>query len=131
MKKIILILTIYLISTISAYAEFSFTFEWGDIKKCTSGNPNKVSNPIFTLTDVPEGTKELRFKMKDKDVPGYNHGGGKIKNYTGETTIQPGAFKYKSPCPPGGSHTYEWSNTAIGHKKKKLGKAKATRKYPE
>ena len=51
MKKTILILSIYLLSTISVYA-FSFTFEWGDIKKCTSGNPNKVSNPIFNLTDV-------------------------------------------------------------------------------
>jgi phosphatidylethanolamine-binding protein (PEBP) family uncharacterized protein len=69
--------------------------------------------------------------MKDKDVSGYNHGGGKIKNYTGETTIKPGAFKYKSPCPPKGSHTYEWTITAIGEKKKKLGKAKATREYPE
>ena len=131
MKKIILILTIYLISTISAYAEFSFTFEWGNIKKCTTGNPNTVPNPIFNLSNVPEGTKELRFKMKDKDVPGYNHGGGKIKNYTGATTIEPGAFKYKSPCPPSGSHTYEWTITAIGEKKKKLGKAKAKRKYPE
>ena len=131
MKKIILILTIYLISTISAYAEFSFTFEWGDIKKCTSGKPNRVENPIFNLVNVPEGTKELRFRMKDKDVPGFNHGGGKIKNYGGENVIQPGAFKYKSPCPPKGSHTYEWTITAIGDKKKKLGKAKATREYPE
>ena len=131
MKKIFLVLIIYLISTISAYAEFSFSFEWGDIKKCTSGKPNRVSNPIFNLTNVPEGTVELRFKMKDKDVPNYNHGGGKIKNYSGETTIQPGAFKYKSPCPPSGSHTYEWTITAIGDKKKKLGKAKATREYPE
>ncbi len=79
MKKLILILIIYLVSTINANAEFSFTFEWGDIKKCTSGNPNKVENPIFNLVNVPEGTKELRFKMKDKDVPQYNHGGGKIK----------------------------------------------------
>ena len=123
-------LTIYLISTISANAEFSFTFEWGDIKKCTSGNPNRVENPIFTLANVPEGTVELRFKMKDKDVPQYNHGGGKIKDYNGDLTIQPGAFKYKSPCPPDGSHTYEWTITAIGDKKKKLGKAKATNNYP-
>ena len=130
MKKTSLNLSIYFLSTISVYA-FSFTFEWGDIKKCTSGNPNTVSNPIFNLTDVPEGTKELRFKMKDKDVPGYNHGGGKIKNYTGETTIQPGAFKYKSPCPPGGSHTYECTITAIGDKKKQLVNAKTKNKYNE
>ena len=79
--------------------EFSFTFEWGNLKSCTSGKTNKVSNPIFELKNVPEGTKELRFKMKDKDVPQYNHGGGKFKNYGGDTVIQPGAFKYKSPCP--------------------------------
>ena len=130
MKKIILSLIIVVFSSVNAFAEFSFTFDWGDIKECTTGYPNKVENPIFNLTNVPEGTKELRFKMKDKDAPGYNHGGGKIKNYNGESTIQPGAFKYKSPCPPGGSHTYEWTITAIGDKKKKLGKAKASKKYP-
>ena len=130
MKKIVLSLIIVVFYSVNAFAEFSFTFDWGDIKKCTTGNPNKVENPIFKLTNVPEGTKELRFKMKDKDVPGYNHGGGKIKNYNGENTIQPGAFKYKSPCPPSGSHTYEWTITAVGDKKKKLGKAKASKKYP-
>ncbi len=118
MKKTIFTFVIILFSTTSVFADFSFTFDWGDIKKCTTGNPNKVQNPIFNLTNVPDGTIELRFKMKDKDVPGYNHGGGKIKNYNGESTIQPGAFKYKSPCPPSGSHTYEWTITAIGDKKK-------------
>jgi len=130
MKKILLIISIYFLNTLNAFAEFSFTFEWGDIKKCTDGNPNTVKNPIFTLVNVPKGTTELRFNMKDKNVPQYYHGGGKIKNYGGETVIQPGAFKYKSPCPPSGSHKYEWTITAIGDKKK-LGTAKATRKYPE
>ena len=88
----------------------------------------KISSFEDLIKIIP---KELRFKMKDKDVPNYNHGGGKIKNYSGETTIQPGAFKYKSPCPPDGTHTYEWTITAIGDKKKKLGKAVATRNYPE
>ena len=54
--------------------EFSISFEWGDIKKCTTGYPNKVSNPIFTLNNVPEGIKFLKFKMKDKNAPGFNHG---------------------------------------------------------
>ncbi len=130
MKNIIYTFIILLFSITSAFADFSFSFEWGDIKKCTTGYPKKVQNPIFNLTNVPDGTIELRFKMKDKDVPGYNHGGGKIKNYNGESTIQPGAFKYKSPCPPDGSHTYEWTITAIGDKKKKLGKAKASKIYP-
>ena len=117
----------FLTSTVNA-AEFGLAFEWGNLKLCTSGNPNKVDNPIFTLTNVPEGTKILQFRMKDKQSP-YNHGGGKVE-YTGQTTIEPGAFKYKSPCPPNGSHTYEWTITAIGDKKK-LGTAKATREYPE
>ena len=95
--------------------EFSISFEWGDIKKCNTGNPNRVSNPIFTLNNVPEGTKFLKFKMKDKNVPSFNHGGGKIE-YFGENVIEPGAFKYKSPCPPGGTHTYEWTVTAQSKK---------------
>lgn len=69
--------------------------------------------------------------MIDRNAPGYNHGGGKIKNYSGETTINPGAFKYQSPCPPNSIHIYEWIITAIDENKKKLGIAKATRKYPE
>ena len=54
--------------------------------------------------------------MKDKQSP-FNHGGGKVE-YTGQTTIEPGAFKYKSPCPPGVVHTYVWTVTAKNEKKK-------------
>ena len=67
--------------------------------------------------------------MKDRDVPTYNHGGGKV-DYTGADLIEPGAFKYKSPCPPSGKHTYEWIATAIDANGGKLGKAKARKKYP-
>jgi len=35
MKKVLLIISIYFLTTLNAFAEFSFTFEWGDIKKCT------------------------------------------------------------------------------------------------
>ena len=119
----------FLTSTVNA-AEFGLAFEWGDLpKKCSKGNSKRVQNPIFILTNVPEGTKILQFRMKDKQSP-YNHGGGKVE-YTGQTTIEPGAFKYKSPCPPNGKHTYVWTVTAKNEKKKKIGKAKAQRKYPE
>ena len=104
-------------------------FEWGDTPKCNTGNAKKVTNPIFTLTNVPEGTKILQFRMKDKQSP-FNHGGGKVE-YTGQDTIEPGAFKYYSPCPPGVVHTYVWTVTAKNEKKKKIGKAKAQKKYPE
>ena len=90
---------------------FQIDFSWAGLKLCTSGNPNSVTNPTFTLRDVPEGTKYIRFKLVDRDVPSYNHGGGVVA-YNGQSTIAPGAFKYKSPCPPNGSHTYEWRATA-------------------
>ena len=131
MKFIVkLALAFFLFTSIVNAGEFGLEFEWGNLKSCTSGNPNNVQNPIFTLTDVPEGTKILQFKMVDKNAPNYYHGGGKVE-YSGQNTIEPGAFKYKSPCPPGGVHTYVWTVTAKNEKKKKIGKAKAQRKYPE
>ena len=125
-----LALAFFLFTSIVSAAEFGLEFEWGNLKKCNTGNPNKVDNPLFKLSNVPEGTKILQFRMKDKNAPGYNHGGGKVE-YSGQNTIEPGAFKYKSPCPPGGVHTYVWTVTAKNEKKKKIGKAKAQRKYPE
>ena len=110
-------------------AEFKIGFAWGNLKKCTTGRPNTVPNPAFSLKGVPQGTKELRFVMKDINVPSYNHGGGKYK-YAGGSSVPSGAFKYKSPCPPNGKHTYEWTATAIGGGGKKLATAKARRSYP-
>ena len=131
MRQIIILINSLILLSVSAYSDdFKLEFEWGDIKECSTGNPNRVNNPIFKLSSVPEETVLLKFRMTDKNVPSYNHGGGKVE-YLGANIIEPGAFKYKSPCPPSGSHTYEWTITAIGDKKKKLGKAKATREYPE
>jgi phosphatidylethanolamine-binding protein (PEBP) family uncharacterized protein len=110
--------------------DFSITFEWGDIPRCNSGNPNRVPNPIFTLANVPDGTVEISFRLTDWDAPSYNHGGGTV-TYAGEEVIQPGAFKYNSPCPPGGVHRYEWIAKAKDENSDTIGKAKAMRKYPE
>jgi hypothetical protein len=110
---------------------FEIAFEWGPLKRCTSGNPNTVENPRFVLREVPEGTQFIRFRLKDRNVPSYNHGGGVVA-YSGQEVIEPGAFKYKSPCPPSGSHTYEWTATAQQQERGgKLATAKAKRKYPE
>jgi phosphatidylethanolamine-binding protein (PEBP) family uncharacterized protein len=110
---------------------FEISFDWAGLKLCTSGNPNTVANPRFVLSDVPDGTKFIKFKLVDRNVPGYNHGGGTIA-YAGQDVIEPGAFNYKSPCPPGGSHTYEWTATAQSKKSGgKLEVAKAERRYPE
>ncbi|MFZ1339146.1 MAG: hypothetical protein WAT25_05160 [Paracoccaceae bacterium] len=109
---------------------FDIGFDWSGLKSCTNGKPPTVASPAFTLKDVPEGTKYIRFKLVDRDVPGFNHGGGVVK-WNGEGKIPAGAFKYKSPCPPNGPHTYEWTATAQTKKNGgKLGQAKARKKYP-
>ena len=117
------------LSATTAAAEFTIAFDWGDIPSCTSGRPNTVGSPAFVIKGLPEGTTSVQFRLKDLDVPGYNHGGGKVK-ISSNGKLPFGAFKYKSPCPPGGVHTYQWTATA---KKggKTLGKATAKRKYPE
>jgi hypothetical protein len=112
-----------------ALADFSFSFSWGNIKKCTSGDPNTVPNPKFTLRGVPNGTTSIQFSMTDLAEPTYPHGGGKVA-YKGGSAIEPGAFKYRSPCPPNGRHTYQWTATAVDAKGKKLAVAKARKQYP-
>jgi phosphatidylethanolamine-binding protein (PEBP) family uncharacterized protein len=110
-------------------ADFEISFDWGDIPLCTSGRPNVVPSPVFKLKNLPEGTNKVVFKLKDLDVPQYNHGGGTVKLSSGGT-MPGGVFKYKSPCPPDGPHTYEWTATA---KKggKTLAKASASKVYPK
>lgn len=109
---------------------FEINFDWKGLKLCTNGNPNRVANPHFTLKDVPAGTKYIRFKLVDRDKRSFNHGGGVVA-YQGQSSIAPGAFKYKSPCPPNGRHTYEWTATAQSSKNGgKIATAKAMRKYP-
>ena len=128
---LLLTVTIFLAMPVSAEA-FTLSFEWGDIPLCTTGRPNVVPNPRFVLSNVPEGTRFIEFKMTDLNVPSYDHGGGTVE-YNGRNVVEPGAFKYKSPCPPGGAHRYRW--TARAKKKTGLfsgsiGKAQAVKRYP-
>ena len=84
------------------------------------------------LQNVPNGTKFIYFKLTDKNVPSYNHGGGWVE-YKGENEIAPGSFTYKSPCPPSGKHNYEWTASAKAKKGLFAGtiaKAKASKYYP-
>lgn len=132
-KCVFLVFPLILLVTPVIASDFSISFEWGDIPLCTSGNPNTVPNPRFVLVNVPEGTKFIQFTMTDLDAPNYNHGGGTIA-YTGNNIIEPGAFKYQSPCPPSGSHRYQWTATAkkkTGFFSGSLGKAQATKSYPK
>ena len=132
MKKLFVILIFFFFPQTVFASEFSFEFDWSDLKKCTTGNPNTVKNPIFILQNVPNGTKFIYFKLTDKNVPTYNHGGGWVE-YKGENEIAPGSFTYKSPCPPSGKHNYEWTASAKAKKglfASTIAKAKASKYYP-
>ena len=117
------------LSSLSPAAAFELSFDWGNIPNCTSGSPGIVPSPSFTLKDVPNGATKLRFVLKDLNVPSYNHGGGTVSVPNG-TKVPFGTFKYRSPCPPGGKHTYQWTVTALDGANKKLGTAKAKKVYP-
>ena len=124
------IFVVLMVATQTVQAEaFDFTFDWGDIARCTSGNPNTVLNPAFVLSSVPSGTAKISFQLKDTNVPDFKHGGGSV-NYLGANTIPSGAFKYLSPCPPDGKHLYQWTAIAVDKGGKKLGIATASKLYP-
>ena len=99
--------------------EFRIEFTWdANMERCFS----KVS-PEIKLFNVPAGTTQLRVKMVDRNAVTYPHGGGKL-DYNGEPSIPQGALKkWKGPCPPSGTHTYEFIVDARAGKKK-VGKAK-------
>jgi phosphatidylethanolamine-binding protein (PEBP) family uncharacterized protein len=124
------VFTIVALIAASPVSAFEMQFDWGKLVLCTSGSPNTVANPIFTLGDVPDGTRFIRFALVDQDAPGYPHGGGTVP-FTGQKVIARGAFTYQSPCPPSGRHTYEWSATALSRQDGgELGIATAAKLYP-
>ena len=129
---LILISTIFIFTNLSYGDDFSLEFEWGNIKKCIwTGQGRKVKNPTFKLSNVPEGTVSLSFRMKDRTHQNSDHGGGRVK-YEGNDIIEKGQFRYWSPCPPRNKqHTYEWRVVAKDKDNKTLGITKEKREYPE
>ena len=129
-KKLSILVSALAFLSAAPLSAFELGFEWGLLELCTSGSPNVVPSPAFTLADVPAGTTVITFKLVDHDAPGYDHGGGTV-HYTGKEAIAPGIFKYKSPCPPNGQHLYEWQATALsGDNGQVLGRAAAQKSYP-
>ena len=100
-------------------------FSWKGVKKCSSYSPKiRVSN-------IPAGTKSFQVKLKDFDAPSWNHGGGKVPN-NGSGIIPAGALKsgYNGPCPPSGSHRYQFTVNAIDKEGIIIGIGKAVKKFP-
>jgi len=98
-------------------------FNWGPTKDCFDTN-----SPPFEISNVPEGTKTLSFRMIDLQVPAYPHGGGTV-SYEGSGSIPYGAFKYKGPCPPS-PHMYEFTVKALDASGTVLAASTAKRRFP-
>lgn len=73
-------------------------------------------------------------KLVDKQVPGYNHGGGDGAFAGGSSSSIPcGAITsgYNGPSPPPQVHDYEWTVTALDVSGNATAIGRATRKFPE
>jgi hypothetical protein len=83
-------------------------FEWQPSDRCSRRSPE------IRVANIPPATKTLQVKLKDRDVPNWNHGGGSMV-YDGGNVIPAGALKngYNGPCPPSGTHRYEFTVQAI------------------
>lgn len=128
MRSILISFAALLCSASMAFADFTIQFDWGNTPACNTGRAKRVASPQFVIRGLPQGTTEVQFRMKDLDVPSYNHGGGKVA-MTQDGVVPAGAFKYKGPCPPSGSHTYQWTATAK-QGGKVLDRATAQRRFP-
>lgn len=106
-----------------AQAPLTVDFSWAGTAACGT------KPPAFKIGGVPAGTKRLRFAMKDLDKPGFDHGGGTI-DYAGSGDVPSGAFFYTGPCPPGGSHRYEWTVQALDAAGRVLAAGRATKPFP-
>ena len=133
MRYIVVLLVALVLPVCTNAGDFKIEFTWDGLKRCTSGRPNIVSNPIFKVMGVPKGTVGIDFRLKDLNVPSYNHGGGWI-DISKDGKVAANSFKYKSPCPPSGKHKYEWTAKAKEKKGwggKTLATTKVSRMYPE
>lgn len=108
-----------------AAAELAVDFSFSVADKCSTRSPEiRIGRP-------PAGTAKLKVRLKDLDVPGWNHGGGAVP-YDGGNVIPAGALKenYNGPCPPEGSHTYEFQVRALDATGKELDSGKKARSFP-
>jgi phosphatidylethanolamine-binding protein (PEBP) family uncharacterized protein len=109
--------------TATPASAMSASFSWNGIAACSG------PSPAFAVSGAPAGTANLRFAMRDQNVPDYNHGGGTVA-FTGGKVAQ-GAISYRGPCPPGGeTHLYIWTIEALDASGKVLAATTAQGRFP-
>jgi hypothetical protein len=106
-----------------AQSALTVDFSWSGVQACTT------KPPAFKISGIPAAAKRLRFVMKDLDKPSFDHGGGTV-DYGGTGNIPAGAFFYTGPCPPGGSHQYQWTVQALDASGRVIATGQATKPFP-
>ena len=106
-------------------AELIVTFSWEGTNACSRQSPE------IRVANLPPDAAELKVRLKDLDVPNWNHGGGTL-DHDGSGIIPAGALTsgYNGPCPPGGRHRYEFSVKALDADGSIVGFGKAMRSFP-
>lgn len=124
MNKLLLISAATLIVSSNAFAaDMGVAFEWGPTKKCFDSK-----SPPIKLSNVPQGTAKLLIKMIDQNASSFDHGSGSVA-FKGQAQLPYGAFKYKGPCPPSGTHFYKITVKAVDASGKTLSSGSATQPF--
>lgn len=114
------------ISSTAALAEdFTVDFKFDSSSRCSR------TSPEIRVGGIPAGTVAFRVRLKDKNVPSWRHGGGKVVN-DGSGIIPKGALTdgYNGPCPPSGSHRYVFTVQALDANDDELAEGEATQRFP-
>lgn len=107
-----------------ASADMALSFRWGPTRACLDPN-----SPPIRVSGLPKGTVALRIRMRDMDAPEFNHGTASVA-VSGDAALPYGAFLYRGPC-PAGRHTYRITAEALDNRGYVVGKASASRPFPE
>ena len=88
-------------------------------------------SPEIKVGNVPAGTVAFKVNLRDNDKPGWRHGGGKVPA-DASGVIPAGALTdgYNGPCPPDGSHNYEFTVKALDANDDTLAEGSGEQRYP-
>ena len=105
--------------------DLAVDFVWQPSDRCSNRSPE------IRVANIPSAAKTLWVKLKDREVPTWNHGGGNV-TYDGSGVIPAGALKngYNGPCPPSGSHRYEFTVQAVDAAGVVVGSGKKALSFP-
>lgn len=112
--------------TVAQAQDLTVDFKFDASSKCSN------TSPEIRVGNIPDGTVAFKVRLRDRNAPGYNHGGGQVPN-DGSGIVPKGALKerYKGPCPPSGSHTYVFTVKAIDANDDTLAEGEAKQRFPE